>query len=397
MDRAKLIDMTRYALAHASAGTIDLAEQITKVPADHYYDPDHWRREMDQVFQRLPLMLATSAELPNPGDYKAMDAGGTPVLITRTLDGFIKAYVNSCAHRGSQIMPQGRGHAQRFTCPYHAWSYNHDGDLTHVYSQKDFGDLDKGEYGLVGLKSVERSGLIWVLMDVHSELDIDAFLCGYDKLLDQFNLTNWHCFDTHTIAGPNWKIAYDGYLDFYHLPVLHRETFGADISNKALYFSWGPHQYVKSPQTTESQLADLSESDWPSARLLSGVWTIFPHVSIASFGEEGECRGVLISQLFPGPSPDTSYTVQTYLLENVPDKEQASVAGEQFELLKYVVEKEDYATGLKQQQALQTGARDHVLFGRNEAGGQNFHRWLEKVLQTPDKDLNGLFHAGEQN
>ena len=52
---------------------------------------------------------------------------------------------------------------------------------------------------------------------------------------------------------------------------------------------------------------------------------------------------------------------------------------------------EDYATGLKQQKALQTGARDHVLFGRNEAGGQKFHKWLGRILETSDEDLNDLF------
>ncbi len=121
------------------------------------------------------------------------------------------------------------------------------------------------------------------------------------------------------------------------------------------------------------------------------MWTIFPHVSIASFGEEGESRGVLISQLFPGDTPGSSYTIQNYLMAQPPTPEQAEAAQQQFDLLKFVVESEDYATGLKQQKALQSGARDHVLFGRNEAGGQTFHKWLGRVLETSDEDLNDLF------
>jgi phenylpropionate dioxygenase-like ring-hydroxylating dioxygenase large terminal subunit len=394
MSLGKLVEVAKDALAHAEAGTVTLAAQVAKVPAGNYYRRDHWKLEMDRVFRRLPLMLACSVELPATGDYKAMNAGGIPVLITRNARGQIKAYVNSCAHRGSQIMPEGRGNARRFTCPYHAWSYNHDGELTHVYSQGDFGHIDANSYGLVELECLERSGLIWVLTDAGSELDIASFLCGYDQLLDHFGFRDWHFFDRHELAGPNWKIAYDGYLDFYHLPILHRDSFGADTPNQAQYYDWGPHQHVKSPQVTAALLAGHSEADWPLSSLLCGVWTIFPHVSIASFGEEGDCRGVLISQLFPGPTPETSYTVQNYLLEKVPDERQTQGARQQFELLKHVVEKEDYATGLKQQNSLRTGARDHVLFGRNEAGGQGFHRWLQLILQTDDSALNRLFEHG---
>ncbi|MGI9285412.1 MAG: aromatic ring-hydroxylating oxygenase subunit alpha [Pseudomonadales bacterium] len=391
MSRSQLIQMAKDGLAHAEAGTIPQAEDILRVPARHYYDPDRWQLEMDRVFRRLPMMLATSVELPEPGDYKALEATGVPVLITRDMQGEVRAYVNSCAHRGSQIMPQGCGHAERFTCPYHAWSYNHSGELTHIYCPKDFGDIDNSSHGLVPLQATERCGLIWVQTDQNSKLDIDAFLAGYDEQLANFSFENWHYMASNRVDGPNWKIAYDGYLDFYHLPILHRETFGADTSNKALYFAWGPHQHVKSPQTTQSHLAKLPEADWPMALLLSGVWTIFPHVSIASFGEEGDGRGVLISQLFPGENPGESYTIQNYLLEKAPDEAQTAAAQEQFELLKHVVQEEDYATGLKQQTSLRTGAREHVIFGRNEAGGQRFHQWLQTILDTDDKDLNELF------
>ena len=191
MSRSQLLTMAKGGLAHSEAGTIEQAEGVFKVPASQYYDPGHWQLELDRVFKRLPLMLATSVELPNPGDYKAMDAAGVPVLITRDMDGEIRAYVNSCAHRGAQVMAPGCGHAKRFTCPYHAWSYNHSGELTHVYAEQDFGEIDRSEYGLVPLQAVERSGLIWVLSDVNSHLDIDLFLAGYEQQLAHGLFAQW--------------------------------------------------------------------------------------------------------------------------------------------------------------------------------------------------------------
>ncbi|HIG42515.1 MAG: aromatic ring-hydroxylating dioxygenase subunit alpha [bacterium] len=391
MSKAQLIEMARHGIEHGKAGTIDQTADVLKVPANNYYDESRWRQEVNKVFRHLPLMLAMTAELKSVRDYKAMTAGNVPVLITRTEQG-IKAYLNMCSHRGAQIMEDGRGNSERFTCPYHAWSYNQDGELYGILSNKDFGDIDKSCYGLISLPCLEKAGLIWVITDPKSTVDINAFLSGYDALLALFGFENWYYFDSRKIAGPNWKIAYDGYLDLYHLPILHKDTFGSDYPNKALYYPFGPHQRVSGPDHTLAKYEGKDEDEWPTDVLMNGVWTIFPHVSIASFDNGG--RGVLISQLFPGEHPGESYTIQNYMLENEPDEERARAATEQFEFLKYVVQEEDYATGLKQQRNLETGVKDHVLFGRNEGGGHNFHRWVDTILETDCADLNKLFETG---
>ena len=210
-------------------------------------------------------------------------------------------------------------------------------------------------------------------------------------MLGHFNFEQWHLFERRTLRGPNWKVAYDGYLDLYHLPILHKDTFGNQFPNQALYYAWGPHQRVSSPDPSLLQLDQDRPETWDTAHLLSGVWTIFPHVSIAGF--DGGGRGVMVSQLFPGETPEESFTVQNYLMEREPDDAAVRGAHQQFKLLEYVVTEEDYATGLRQQKALKTGANTHVMFGRNEAGGQRFHGWVEKLLDTDDKDLTELFAA----
>ncbi len=389
MSKTKLIEIAKANLAHARAGTIDQTESISLVPAENYFDKDRWQLEMKQIFRRLPLLMASTAELPKPGDWKAMTAATVPILLCRTKNGQVKAFFNMCSHRGAQIMAEGRGNTHRFTCPYHAWSYDTEGQLTSIYSNKEFGELDKQCHSLIELPCLEKAGLIWVILDQNSSLSIQDFLCNYDEMLAHFDFANWHHFAHQTIKGPNWKIAYDGYLDLYHLPILHKDTFGSDYPNKANYYSWGPHQRVAGPDSSLSQYEQLDESQWPVNQLLNGVWTIFPHISIASF--DGGGRSIMLSQLFPGETPSTSYTIQHYLMEKTPTEEQAEAAKSQFEFLKYVVEQEDYATGIKQQTALESGGKDHVMFGRNEGGGQRFHEWVERLIATPDKDLPGLF------
>src|SRR5690606_15577949 len=112
-----------------------------------------------------------------------------------------------------------------------------------------------------------------------------------------------------------------------HLPVLHRNTFGPQISNKALYHFFGPHQRLTRPAesghvSTPEQAnlfanLDRPEQEWPTEALMMGEWIVFPHVSINSFYDGG--RGVIISQIFPGERVDESYTVQTYLMAEPPD------------------------------------------------------------------------------
>ena len=392
LDRTELAEMVKAGMVHAKAHTIAKAPSVLKLAAKRYYDPEVFDAEVAKIFRRVPLLLAVTAEIRNPGDYKTLVAAGVPVLLTRGQDGEIRAFVNSCSHRGTAVATEPHGNARRFVCPYHGWTFTPKGELMGIASAEDFGTIDKSCYGLIPLRVTERAGLIWGILDPKSTLSFDAFLAGYDKLLAHFGFEDWHFHDSRILAGPNWKIAYDGYLDFYHLPVLHKNTFGENMDNQANYYAWGPHQRVQSPSRDLDVFEQTPEADWPVAAMLNGVWTIFPHVSIASF--QGGGRAVMLSQLLPGEHVGESFTTQMYLMEHKPDAEQAVEADAQFKFLEHVVRDEDYATGLRQQVALKNGGRDHVLFGENEGGAQRFHQWVDRLLATEDDQLEALFVAG---
>jgi len=221
MARAQLIEMARRNLEHVKAGTVDQAPGVFRVPATNYYEPERWRVEMERIFKRLPLTLAFSTELRETGAYKAMEVAGVPVLLTRASDGEVRAFVNMCSHRGAVIVEEGLGVARRFVCPYHAWSYDQKGELVGIYNRETFGQVDTKCLGLTPLPVAERAGLVFALLTPGSGLDIDTFLCGYDDLLGHLGFESCHLVGRQQLEGPNWKVAYDGYLDFYHLPILH--------------------------------------------------------------------------------------------------------------------------------------------------------------------------------
>ena len=235
-------------------------------------------------------------------------------------------------------------------------------------------------------------------------------------MIANFGFENWSLFAQRTISGPNWKAGYDGYLDIYHVPILHKNTFGPKVSNRPLYYSWGPHQRVCTVSLSKdkvravlgymSDLDDKPEDDWDMQTLLYGVWTVFPHASIASFlggdrdlegSDEGVPghRGVMLSVLYPGEDVNEHFTTQYYLMETPPtDPEGIANANAQFDLLEEIVGQEDYNMGKSQVKSLMGGGLKELTFGLNEKGNQNFYKWVDKVLEAKDdEELNAFFRS----
>ena len=161
---------------------------------------------------------------------------------------------------------RGAAEARRFTCPYHAWSYDTAGTLVGISGRNKFGDLDTDTRGLTELPCDERSGLVFVVSAPDAELDLDRWLGGYDTALDQLGLADMELLDERVLIGPNWKIAFDGYVDGYHLDILHRDTLGVDVmGNVMTWDAWGPHQRVAFARRVTPELRDI-----PPARLGTG-------------------------------------------------------------------------------------------------------------------------------
>lgn len=393
----QLLEQTRRNITHSVAGTVPLDDAIVRVPATNYTDPVRWQLEIDRIFRRLPLVLGFSAELPTPNSYKASEVMGTPVLLTRGEDGVLRSFVNMCSHRGAIVAEAGHGTARRFSCPYHAWTYDPKGDLVGILDKANFGEFDWSCHGLTPLPVWERAGIIFggitpALTGEQTCLDVDLTLAGYDQFLEHLSLDTCTYVGQQSVDGPNWKLAYDGYLDFYHLPILHKNTFGSDYNNKTINDAWGPHQRNVQPDARFASLHGTAEETWTAARITTGIWTIFPHVSIASFEAGG--RLFMISQLLPGPTPGTSVTTQFFLAAFDPTDEQRELITQRMEFLLHVVRDEDYATGLGIQRALMTGAKKEFLFGRNEGPCQRFHGWVENLVAAETMaDTASLFDA----
>ena len=297
-------------VAHHHATSTDMVAEQWHEPVRNYTDPQLWEREVDSIHRRRPLPVALSCELPSAGSYKAIDVVGTPLILTRDRSGAVHALVNSCRHRGSELVPGGTGTARRFTCPYHAWSYDLAGCLTGVYGEDTFGSVDRGAMGLRSLPVGERAGIVFVSLDRDAELDLDSWL-GPElvELLEGLGLADCYHHSTRVLEGPNWKVVVDGYLEGYHFASLHRTTvFRTNFSNMAAFDSWGPHQRNSFALRPIAEAASAPQDSWDPRRCVGAIYWLFPGLAIAG----GWREQVAVSFVFPGDSVTSSWTAVSY-------------------------------------------------------------------------------------
>ena len=101
------------------------------LPAAYFYDPHHYELEMQAIWQREWVCLGRADEWRAAGDYRLVRLGSEQILVTRADDGELRAFHNTCRHRGSVLCEADSGHFDRgrIVCPYHAWTYDLDGSL----------------------------------------------------------------------------------------------------------------------------------------------------------------------------------------------------------------------------------------------------------------------------
>ena len=381
MDHPDIGDVAEVLLNYVEQDRTYQSDKITTVSSAAYSDPEQHAREIDVIFKRVPLMLALSCELPEPGDYKAMDALGLPVLITRDKSGKANAFLNVCAHRGAPVADEGHGKCSRFTCKYHSWTYGMDGKLLAIADRQKFGEIDKAARGLRSLPCEERSGMIFVVLSPDEKVDFDDFFAGMLDDFESWGLKDWSYLGHRVIDGANWKIAFDGYLEGYHFSTLHPETIHPRTpSNVTHYESFGSHLRIGFPQVGIRQLRDVPREEWAMQenKGFDFVRILFPNVSAFIAPEIAQ-----IAQLFPGPTPEQNRTVLLYARKDPPkDEEDRAGLETMINFLRDVTYEEDYLIGFDVQKGLKAGAFDSIVLGKNERGNQFFH-------ETVDWYLNG--------
>lgn len=348
-----------------------------------YTCPQRFAREKEILFREYPLLLGFSCQLRNPGDVLTNDDTGVPILVVRAQSGRLNAFMNVCRHRGGRVV-EGCGTGTRdFMCPYHGWTYDHDGRLSAIPDAESFAGVDRSKHHLIPLPIVEKYGLIWVTPKPGATIDIDAHLGGFEQDLASYGLDSYHHYQTRMIRRKiNWKLVVDTFLETYHLSTLHRTTVGPIFyANLATYDPFGLNVRMAAPRKSITTLHDQPEQEWNLIPHITVVNMIFPNSVLVIQGDHietwqaypvgdriDEC--VMYASLY-APEPITTAKAVRHWDANM-------------DLLLRTVEQEDFPVSEHIQRGALSGAQEYLTYGRNEPALIHYHRSLRQALRLPD-------------
>jgi Rieske 2Fe-2S family protein len=191
------------------------------LPRDFYIDDAIYRLDLDLIYCREWLFAAHTAELPRTGSYLTLQIGAYPVLLTRAADGVVRAFINSCRHRGSRLCPESRGTTPKLVCPYHQWTYELDGRL--FAARQMSAGFDRTQFGLKPVHCESVAGCIFVCLSAEAP-DFGPTRRQLEPYLAPHRLADARvAFESTIIEEGNWKLVWENNRECYHCAVNHPE------------------------------------------------------------------------------------------------------------------------------------------------------------------------------
>ena len=250
------------------------------LPIDVYLSPDQHRREVEELWRRVWQIAGRVEDVASPGDSFVYDLADDSLVVLRTRDGSLRAYHNSCLHRGTRLRDEA-GRLERIRCPFHGFTWSLEGELCDVPCRWDFPQIEDERFRLPEAKIATWGGFVFVNFDPD---------CGpLEDYLEELprHFASWPLEERHVAArverrvACNWKIAVEAFIETFHIVGVHAANLP--------FFGDANSQYDVWP--------GLRHMD----RMLNASGTPSPHVR----GELSEQRIVDIAARFGMARPGT--------------------------------------------------------------------------------------------
>lgn len=186
-----------------------------------YTDPDVYKVDMDLIWYRDWLFIGHDCEVARTGNYFTVQVGDYPIVVTRDRQGTIRAFHNSCRHRGSRVCTQNKGSAAKLVCPYHQWTYELDGRL--LFARQMQADFDPSQHGLKPVHCESVGGYIFICL-----ADEPADFAPFRQMMEPYFLPHKLseakvAFESTIVEKGNWKLVWENNRECYHCAANHPE------------------------------------------------------------------------------------------------------------------------------------------------------------------------------
>jgi phenylpropionate dioxygenase-like ring-hydroxylating dioxygenase large terminal subunit len=200
-------------------------QDTSDIPREIFFSRHHHDIETEKLWQKVWHAACLEEDIPNVGDRLVHDLADLSVIIVRTAPGEIRAFYNSCLHRGTQLQI-GQGNGKYFQCPFHGWRWNLDGSLAHIPCRWDFPQVSDEAFHLPELKVSLWQGIVFVNYDQCCE-SLESYL---ENIPDQFRYIAYPPKSRFTAVHivkempANWKVTMEAFLESYHFMATHPQV-----------------------------------------------------------------------------------------------------------------------------------------------------------------------------
>lgn len=265
------------------------------LPPECYISEEFYRHEVSNIFMKCWNCIGREDYIKNPGEYFTQSLVGISLIIMRGEDKKIRAFVNSCRHRGTKLL-ESKGQCREVACPYHGWTYNLDGSLRSFNAMQEAKNLKPEDFGLVEVKCDTWSSFIFVNFDPDS-ISLKQYI---GRLGDHTDSCCWEDMVTvghrETVIKTNWKSYVENSMEPIHLPLVHKKSIGhVFASGKAGWrFTHGPGEFSIMHTITDKSRAVLPGDEGfdrlPNLRGTAAEGTQYIHVNpCMTIGADLDC------------------------------------------------------------------------------------------------------------
>jgi phenylpropionate dioxygenase-like ring-hydroxylating dioxygenase large terminal subunit len=193
------------------------------LPPPAYTDPAFYGREVERIFRQEWAFIGRVDVIAQPGDYFTLEYAGVPVLVVRGADGRVRAFANSCRHRGS-LLVDGEGSCRAFKCPYHSWVYGLDGALRGAPEMHRTAGFAPADYGLVPIRLEAWNGFLFVDLGGR-QIPVREYFGDLTEKLASYGMDDMVCVRRKVFeVACNWKLFAENAMEELHIATVHRKT-----------------------------------------------------------------------------------------------------------------------------------------------------------------------------
>ncbi len=223
MDQAKWAARVREQIDYESQreGPPDGFPGLPPIPTARYVSPEFFALEQTHLWKKTWLLVARAEDLAERGAFLTTDRTGSPLVLVRGDDDVLRAFFNTCQHRGAPVVREACGTAKRLRCQYHSWTYDLAGKLVAVPDRRDFTSLDESERSLKPVRCEIHDGWVFVNEDAGAPSLREWLGPIADEWTPLGGATLRAAGSRRKRVHANWKIVADAFLETYHVRTIH--------------------------------------------------------------------------------------------------------------------------------------------------------------------------------